>query len=73
MSKLLKSLATATGLAALLALGGCGDRGSETAAQRDARTETAQEAQNPMTNEDAAARAAAQRSASRELAQGSGS
>jgi hypothetical protein len=71
-SKLCKGLATAIGLSALLALGACGDRSGESAAQRSARNETASDlAQNP--SKDAAAARSAQRSGSAELAQGNGS
>jgi hypothetical protein len=70
---LIKQVAGACGLAALLAITGCGDRSSETAAQREARQETAQEAQSPLPREEAAARAAAQRSGATELGQGRGS
>jgi hypothetical protein len=73
-SKLGKGLFSALGLASLLALGACGDRGSESAADRSVRNETASEqAGAGMTSQDAAARAGAQRSASKELAQGNGS
>lgn len=72
-SKLGKGLATACGLAGLLALGACDDRSSETAAERAARNETAEQARQPLPSEEAAARAAAERSASARLTQGSGS
>ena len=73
-SKLDKRLATACGLVALLALGACGNRGGEEAATRAARNETATEQAGSATSSgDAAARAAAQRSGSAELAQGRGS
>lgn len=72
--KLCKGIASTMAMAALLALGGCGDRSGESAAQRAARNETASEqAQNPTPSSDAAARSAAQRSGSAELAQGRGS
>jgi hypothetical protein len=70
--KLSKSIATACGLAALLALGACDDRGSETAAERAARNETAEQARQPLPRDDAAASTAAQRSGSARLTQGGG-
>ena len=72
-ARLIKQAAGACGLAALLAVTGCGDRSGESAAHREARQETAREAQSPLSPEEAAARASAQRSGSAELAQGRGS
>ena len=71
-SKLGKGLAAACGLAALLALGACGDRSGESAAERAVRNETGHEAHHPLPTDDAAAKAAAQRSGAAELAQGRG-
>jgi hypothetical protein len=63
-SKLGKTLATGCAFAALLALGACGDRGGEDAAEREVRNETASEqARNPGPSDDVAARAAAERMA----------
>ena len=74
MAPRFKGLATACGLAALLALGACGERGSESAAQPAVTNEAATgPAESPMPRDQAAARAAAQRSGSAELAQGGGS
>ena len=72
-ARLIKQAAGACGIAALLALTACGDRAAESAAHREARQEVAREAQSPLTPEEAAARDAAQRSGSAELAQGRGS
>lgn len=68
-------IATACGLAALLALGGCGDGSSSSdSAARPAVTNEAATgpAENPLPPDQAAARAAAQRSGAAELARGSG-
>ena len=73
-SRLCMGVASALALAALLALGACGERSGESAAQRSARNETAGElARSPASNDAAAARSAAHRSGSSELAQGRGS
>ena len=71
-SKLCKGFATTIGLAALLALGACGDRSGESSAERAARNETASDLAKGGPNDAAAARAA-QRSGAAELAQGNGS
>lgn len=57
--------------AAMLLLAGCGDRGGEGAAERSVRNETASE-QAKGSNDDAAARAAAQRMGAAGVAQGGG-
>jgi hypothetical protein len=72
-SMLGKGVAIGCGLAALLALAACGDRSGETAAERAARNETAEQARQPLPSDEAAARAAAERSASARLTQGGGS
>ena len=71
-SKTGKGLATACGLAALLALGACGDRGTESAAQRDARNEATSVQPGSASPAEQAAAREAQRSGAAELSQGSG-
>ena len=75
MAPRLQGLATACGLAALLALGACSDQRASDSAARPAMTNEAATgpAQSPLPRDQAAARAAAQRSGSAELAQGAGS
>ena len=73
MARGFNGLATACGLAALLALASCGERGSESAAQPAVTNEAATApAQGDMPRDQAAARAAAQRSGAAELGQGGG-
>lgn len=71
MQTRLSGAAIACGLATLLALGGCGDSSSDSAARSAVTNEAATgPAQNPMPRDQAAVRAQVQRGGSPELARG---